>query len=103
MEILRLLAMFFVLILHANMGMNPWPIGNECIVSNPTLSFLRLLVEAGAIIAVNALFCSQDGSGFHFRIKKCFPLSSKFFFSPVSLSLFRASKELVLPVLLSRN
>ena len=82
MEILRLLAMFFVLILHANMGMNPWPIGNECIVSNPTLSFLRLLVEAGAIIAVNAFILLSGWFGISFSYKKVFSLvfHSKFFF-----------------------
>ena len=54
MELLRIVAMFFVLVLHANLGIQPWPIWQPDLVSAPIVSFLRLFFEALSIVCVNA-------------------------------------------------
>lgn len=70
LELLRIVAMFFVLVLHANMGIHPWPLDSDGIAANPVPGFGRLFLESLAIVCVNAFILLSGWFGISFSYKK---------------------------------
>ena len=70
LEILRIVAMLFVLILHTNMGFSPWPLDDNAISTDPYYSYSRLLIEGLAIVCVNVFILLSGWFGISFSYKK---------------------------------
>lgn len=79
-ELLRLVAMFFVLVLHANLILN-LPT-TQSIIAFPRQEFIKAVVEAFAIVAVNVFVLISGWFGLRFRVRGLLSfLFQVFFFS----------------------
>lgn len=70
MELLRTLAMFLVLVVHANTAFAPWPIGQEEVMAAPGQCFFRFMIESLAIVCVNAFILLSGWFGIKFSFKR---------------------------------
>lgn len=80
-EILRIIAMFFILFIHANF----WSLGEPTIdemAANPLATWCRTLFESAGIIAVNCFVFISGWFGINFKLKGLvsFLFQSSFFY-----------------------
>ena len=69
MELLRLVAMFLVLVVHANFRALPVP-GMSHVHNNPSSAFLMFMTEAFSIYAVNLFVLLSGWYGIRFKAKR---------------------------------
>ncbi len=69
MELLRLVAMFLVLVVHANFRALPVP-GMTHVHNNPSSAFLMFMTEAFSIYAVDLFVLLSGWYGIHFKVKR---------------------------------
>ncbi len=85
-ELLRILAMFFILVQHANFLGIGMPTANECIVS-PINSFIRFFIESLSIVAVNIFIFISGWFGIKSTVKKLCSFLFQVLFFTLSLLL----------------
>lgn len=72
-ELLRIISMFFVLVLHCNTLALELPRKNE-LIENPDSSIFRLVLESFTIVAANVFVLISGWFGIHFKWKGLFNL-----------------------------
>lgn len=73
LELLRILSMFFVLIVHADFQVLGIPDQNR-LMTNTSYALTQILFESFAIVAVNVFVLISGWFGIHFKIKSLFNL-----------------------------
>ena len=87
MELLRIVAMFFVLLVHADFFSLGEPTGVDC-VTNPMDAFLRVLFQALSISCVNIFVCLSGWFGIQPKFKSLSSLIFQCLFWLIGLYLF---------------
>ena len=80
MELLRIVAMFLILVLHSNFFTIGEPSAND-IIQEPIVSTTRVLVKALSIIGVNVFVLLSGWYGIKFKFNRLLGLFFKFYFS----------------------
>ena len=82
MELLRMISMLLVLIIHAITASEPWPIGQNEVLTDPLRSLCKLLVESLSVVCVNSFILLSGWYGIKFSFKRLlFFVFEVYFFS----------------------
>lgn len=73
LELLRIISMFFVLIVHANFKVLGVP-SYEIIKNNPSYALIQIMIESFAIVCVNAFILISGWFGINFKLKSLYSL-----------------------------
>lgn len=81
-ELLRIIAMFFVLVLHANFASLGIPT-KASLIDAPIREGIRILLESLSVVAVNVYVLLSGWYGIHFRFQRLFEFVFQVFFFSV--------------------
>ena len=87
MELLRILAMFLVVVTHVNFFSIGWPTPAD-VDSSPTASFVRIFMESLSIVSVNVFVLISGWFGINITLKKFYKFVFQCLFFSIGIWLF---------------